>query len=54
MNYRDYVIAAYLVFAAYLLWDWLSPRLQQRAALKAARRRASRAASRATPTELQR
>ena len=54
MSYREYVVAAYAVFAAFLLWDWLAPRLQLRAALRAAKARASRAASRRTPTELRR
>ena len=54
MNYRDYVIAAYAVFAAFLLWDWLAPKLQLRAALRAAKSRAARAAGRGKPTELQR
>jgi len=55
MSYRDYVIAAYAVFAVVLLWDYLAPRLQVRAALRAARLRATRAAAaRAEPTELQR
>ena len=42
MSYRDYVIAAYAVFAVVLLWDVLSPQLQIRAALRAAKRRAAR------------
>ena len=54
MNYRDYVIAAYAVFAIVLLWDYIVPKLQVRAALRAARLRASRIATRNTPTELQR
>ena len=50
MSYRDYVIAAYAVFAIVLLWDFVVPRLQVRAALRAARLRASRATTRvATP-----
>ena len=54
MSYRDYVVAAYVVFAAFLLWDWLAPKLQLRAALRAVRLRAVRAATRNTPTELER
>ncbi len=42
MSYREYVIAAYAVFAAMLLWDFLVPKLQVRAALHAARLRAAR------------
>ena len=54
MSYRDYVIAAYAVFALAMLWDYVVPRLQIRAALRAARLRVSRAASRNIPTELER
>ncbi len=46
MSYRDYVIAAYVVFAIVLLWDYVVPRLQVRAALRAARLRANRATTR--------
>ena len=42
MSYRDYVIAAYAAFAVMLLWDFLIPRLQIRAALRAARLRNAR------------
>ncbi|QNN46915.1 heme exporter protein CcmD [Thermomonas brevis] len=42
MSYRDYVIAAYAVFALMLLWDWLVPKLQIRAALRAAKLRNAR------------
>ena len=54
MSYREYVIAAYAVFAIVLLWDDVVPKLQVRAALRAARLRASRTATRNPPTELQR
>lgn len=54
MSYRDYVIAAYAVFAAAMLWDYIAPHLQIRAALRAVRQRATRAATRNTPTELER
>ena len=54
MSYRDYVIAAYAVFAVVLLWDYVVPKLQVRAALRAVRLRASRTAARHTPTELER
>lgn len=46
MNYQNYVIAAYAVFAAVLGWDFLAARLQIRRELRAARRRAAREASR--------
>ena len=54
MSYRDYVIAAYAVFAIVLLWDYVVPRLQIRAAIRAARLRATRASTRTTTTELER
>ena len=54
MSYRDYVIAAYAVFALVMLWDYVAPRLQLRAALRAARLRVARVASRNTSTELER
>jgi heme exporter protein D len=54
MSYRDYVIAAYAVFAIVLIWDYLVPRLQVRAALRAARLRANRAATPKPSTELER
>ncbi|MEO6154307.1 MAG: heme exporter protein CcmD, partial [Thermomonas sp.] len=37
MSYRDYVFAAYAVFAVVLLWDFIVPKLQLRAALRAAK-----------------
>ena len=55
MSYRDYVIAAYVVFAVVLLWDFVVPRLQVRAALRAAKLRSSRATkSGQPPMELER
>ena len=54
MSYREYVIAAYAVFAVVLAWDYVVPRLQVRAALRAARMRAARTTSRDASTELQR
>ena len=53
MSYRDYVIAAYAVFAVMLLWDWLAPKLAiaraRRVAQQTARRRAARAGHGAEP-----
>ncbi|GAB3733326.1 hypothetical protein GCM10028862_15570 [Luteimonas pelagia] len=46
MSYLGYVAGAYAVFAAVLAWDYLSPRLQLRQALRAVRLRAARAAGR--------
>lgn len=43
MSYREYVIAAYAVFAAMLAWDYLLPKLQLRAVLHAVRARERRA-----------
>ena len=54
MSYRDYVFAAYAVFAIVMSWDCIAPRLQLRAALRAARLRVARAASGTAPTELER
>ena len=54
MSYREYVIAAYAVFAVVLLWDYIVPRLQVRAALRAARLRSTRSTARQAPTELER
>ena len=56
MSYREYVIAAYAVFAVVMLWDYVAPHLQLRAALRAVRLRASRVANRApaSSTELER
>ncbi|MBJ6979262.1 MULTISPECIES: heme exporter protein CcmD [unclassified Luteimonas] len=56
MSYREYVIAAYAVFALMLAWDYIAPRLaiarQLRAARRLAARRAARPAGNTRPTEL--
>ena len=56
MSYREYVIAAYAVFAAMLVWDYAAPRLaiarQLRAARRLAARKAARPARNETPKEL--
>ncbi|HET6397874.1 MAG TPA: heme exporter protein CcmD [Pseudoxanthomonas sp.] len=49
MTYLPYVIGAYAVFAAVLLWDFLAPRLQLRRELRAARLRARRERKPADP-----
>ncbi len=54
MSYREYVIAAYAVFALVLAWDFIVPRLQVRAALRATRLRTARTATRNPPGELKR
>ena len=46
MNYQPYVIAAYAVFVAAMLWDWVAPRLQARKWLRAAALQARRGAGR--------
>ncbi|MDQ2702268.1 MAG: heme exporter protein CcmD [Pseudomonadota bacterium] len=56
MTYREYVIAAYAVFAAVLAWDYIASRLGIARQLRAAQRLAARRQSRTPPqdTELQR
>lgn len=54
MSYRNYVIAAYCIFAIVLAWDFIVPRMQRRALLRAAKLRAARDTSRVTSTELNR
>ena len=44
MSYLEYVIAAYVVFLVIMLWEWLSPRLQIRRAMRSARLLAKRKA----------
>ena len=44
MSYQNYVIAAYLVFAAVLLWDYVAPRIRIRQLLRGARLLAARRA----------
>ena len=50
-DYTDYVVAAYLVFAAVLLWDFVAPRIRTRQLLRAARLLAARRAAAAAQTE---
>ena len=54
MNYLAYVVAAYAVFAAVLLWDFIVPRLQIRQQLRAAHQRKTRATRAPQPAELNR
>ena len=42
MSYQNYVVAAYLVFAVVLAWDYVVPRLRIRQLLRAARLLAAR------------
>ena len=48
MSYREYVIAAYAVFAAMLAWDFIAPRLRIARQVRTARRQAARQAPRRT------
>ena len=55
MSYREYVIAAYAVFALMLAWDWIAPRLaiaRQLRAVRLAARRAARPARSEVTKEL--
>ena len=54
MEYRNYIIAAYAVFAIVLGWDFVSSRLQIRRELRNARLRAERGAARSPSSELSR
>jgi heme exporter protein D len=45
VSYRDYVIAAYCVFAVVLAWDFIAPRVAIRQQLRAARLRVARASA---------
>ncbi|ALN91791.1 MULTISPECIES: heme exporter protein CcmD [Lysobacter] len=54
MEYRNYIIAAYAVFAIVLGWDFLASRLQIRRELRNARQRAARGAARSTNSDLSR
>jgi heme exporter protein D len=47
MSYQGYVVAAYAVFAAFLAWDFLAPRLRLARAHRAIRLQAQRVAARA-------
>jgi heme exporter protein D len=52
MNYQGYVLGAYAVFAAVLLWDFVAPRIEIRRQRRAARLRAERATTaRPAPTD---
>jgi heme exporter protein D len=45
VSYRDYVIAAYCVFAVVMLWDLVAPYVAIRQHLRRARLRAARKAN---------
>ncbi|MBY4595125.1 heme exporter protein CcmD [bacterium BD-1] len=48
MSYLEYVVGAYAVFAAYLAWDFLAPRIRLARARRNIVQRARREASRNT------
>ena len=50
MSYAGYVIAAYAVFAAVLLWDFVAPRIRIAQVLRAVRVLARREAARTDAT----
>ena len=50
MSYLEYVVGAYAVFAAFLAWDFLAPRLRIARIRRAIVQRARREASRSTGT----
>ena len=55
MSYLEHIVAAYAVFAAVLLWDFVAPRIRIARLLRAIRVLASReSAKRAPPPELKR
>ena len=54
MSYQNYVIAAYGVFFAVLLWDFVAPRIEIARQLRAARLRAARAKPRPASSDLSR
>jgi heme exporter protein D len=57
MSYLEYLVAAYVIFAVVLAWDFIAPKLKIARVLRDVRLRAKRDAARAaqtTPTELQR
>ena len=49
MSYREYVIAAYAVFAVVLAWDYAAPRMRIAQQLRAARRQAAHRGQRRAP-----
>ena len=54
MSYLNYLIAAYVVFAVVLAWDYVATHLQIRRQLRNARLRASREAARGSNNALTR
>jgi len=54
MSYAGYVLAAYLVFVAVLLWDFVAPYIRIRRLLRGVRLLAARRATRPQRGELSR
>ena len=54
MSYLNYLIAAYVVFAVVLAWDYIATHLQIRRQLRNARLRAAREAARGSNNALTR
>jgi heme exporter protein D len=52
VSYRNYLIAAYCVFAVVLLWDFIAPHVAIRQQFRAARLRVARKASRSQDGDL--
>jgi heme exporter protein D len=52
VSYRNYVIAAYCVFALVMLWDFIAPHIAIRQQRRAARLRLARKTSRTPGTDL--
>lgn len=50
MSYLEYVVGAYAVFAAFLAWDFLVPRLKLARTRRDIAQRAAREAARKTGT----
>lgn len=50
MSYQNYVLGAYAVFAAFLAWDFVVPRLRLARIRRAIALRAKREATRSTGT----
>lgn len=51
MSYQNYVLGAYAVFAAFLAWDFVVPRLRLARIRRAIAHRAKREATRSNGTQ---
>ena len=52
MSYLEYVVAAYVVFAVVLAWDFVAGHMQVRRELQRARRRGAREVAASVPPSL--